>query len=162
MIVVGNRLWCKTHLLKRHMLRGFQCVPKRYVTENYFEIHLPSIMSIVWIAPLKHLKLPISHYTANCAYLQDSFISKFDFMNCRCIFANLVVVWLNINFSEKYLLVIATPKTKFCAFYEIKIILSFYLLVDRWQLNAPFCQGVKINLDEMPHFVAYNQNLHCL
>ena len=48
-------------------------------------------------ASSKHLNLPISikntcHYMANCLYLHDIYITKFDFMNYA--FAKLVVAWL--------------------------------------------------------------------
>ena len=49
-----------------------------------------------WLSSFKHLKLPISikipvTIMANCLYLHDSYITKFDFMNYA--FANLVVAW---------------------------------------------------------------------
>ena len=51
-----------------------------------------------WLSFFKHLKLPISikipvtiSCMANCLYLHDSFITKFDFVNYA--FAQLVVVW---------------------------------------------------------------------
>ena len=54
-------------------------------------------MSIVFTS-FKNPKLPISikisGTTANCLYLHDSFISKFEFMNY--LFANLLVAWLYI------------------------------------------------------------------
>ena len=54
-------------------------------------------MSIVF-ASFKHFKLPISIIIPvtipQIVYLDDSYISKFDFMNY--LFANLVVPWLYI------------------------------------------------------------------
>ena len=89
-------------------MRQFQCVPTTYVTENketMFKFTLkPSSMSIVF-APFKHLKLPISitipvtHYTTNCLYLEDSYISEIDYMNY--LFANLVVAWLYLYFAAR-------------------------------------------------------------
>ena len=67
-----------------------------YVTENKKNYFLPSIMSIIFVS-FKHLKLPISskipvtikHFFL---YLQDSYISKFDFM--KYLFANQAVAWI--------------------------------------------------------------------
>ena len=53
---------------------------------------IQSIMSIVF-ATFKHPKLLIRiKYVANCLYLHDSYITKFDFMNCAV--AKLVLAWL--------------------------------------------------------------------
>ena len=85
-----------THLLKGHLrmhikiasIRQFQCVPTTYIIEikeTYFEIYIKKY-HVHWLSSYKHLKLPISikipfHYVANCLYLHDSFITKFEFMN---------------------------------------------------------------------------------
>ena len=45
------------------------------------------------------------HYTANCLYSHDSYITKFDFMNYA--FAKLVLAWLYISASSAYLTDIA-------------------------------------------------------
>ena len=64
-------------------------------TEKIGKLHFPSIMSIVFTS-FKHPKLPInikfSVTTANCLYLHDSYISKFECMSY--LFANLLVAWL--------------------------------------------------------------------
>ena len=48
----------------------------------------------IGFASLRHLKLPLSIKIANCLYLHDSYITKFDFMNYA--FAKLVVAWLYV------------------------------------------------------------------
>ena len=45
----------------------FQCKPTTYVTENKETIF--------------KLTLKPNHYTTNCLYMDDSYISKFEFMN---------------------------------------------------------------------------------
>ena len=80
-------------------MRQFQCVPTTYATEikesilkytlNKYHVH--------WLSSFKHLKLPISikipvTMSANCLYLHDSYITKYDFVNYA--FAKLVVAWL--------------------------------------------------------------------
>ena len=53
-------------------------------TLNKYHVH--------WLSYFKHLKLPISIKMANCLYLHDSYITKFDFMSYA--FAKLAVAWL--------------------------------------------------------------------
>ena len=55
----------------------------KYTLNNY-HVH--------WLSSFKHLKLPISIKMANCLYLHDIYITKFDFVNYA--FAKLVVAWL--------------------------------------------------------------------
>ena len=80
-------------------MRQFQCVPTIYVTEikeTYFEIYTKKY-HVNWLSSFKHLKLPISikifvTNMANCLYLHDSYVTKFDFVNHA--FANLESAWL--------------------------------------------------------------------
>ena len=48
-----------------------------------------------WISSFKHLKIsikiPVTIFMANCLYLHEGYITKFDFMNYA--FAKLVVAW---------------------------------------------------------------------
>ena len=77
-------------------MRQFQCVPTTYVTEikkTYFEIYTKQV-SCTLPSSFKHLKLPISikipvTIIANCLYLHERYITKFDFMNFA--FAKVVV-----------------------------------------------------------------------
>ena len=48
-------------------------------------------MSIIFTS-FKHFKLLRNIKIANCLYLHDSYISKFEFLNS--LFANLLVAWL--------------------------------------------------------------------
>ena len=61
---------------------------------KFENLHYPSIMYIIF-ASSKHPELPISIKIpvtiANCLYLHNSYIAKFEFMNY--LFANLVVAW---------------------------------------------------------------------
>ena len=75
-------------------MRQFQCVPTTRFTENKEENYVHCNTSF------KHPKLPISIKipvtlvqitAANCLYLHDSYITKFDFMNYA--FAKLVDAW---------------------------------------------------------------------
>ena len=108
-ICLKKSLWWKTLLLKRQMLyvhngiasmRQFQCVPTKYVTENkeenYLEIYIFQVscpLSLpLFNIPTANQYQNSCHSIANCLYLQDSYISKFDFMNY--LYANLVVAWL--------------------------------------------------------------------
>ena len=82
----------------QHML----CVLTTYVTENkeenYLEIYIFKVhVSCPLSLPL--LNIPncksVSNFcqsTANCLYLHDSYICKFELMNF--LFANLLVAWL--------------------------------------------------------------------
>ena len=77
-------------------------VPTTYVTENKEENYL----EIYFLQVSCPLSLPLLNIpncqsvlefleclsTANCLYLHDSYISKFEFMNY--LFANLLVAWL--------------------------------------------------------------------
>ena len=82
-----------------YFVRQFQCVPTTYVIEikeTYFEIYTNKY-HVHRLSSFKHLKLPISIkipvtiYIANCLYLHDSYITKFDFMNYA--FPKLAVAW---------------------------------------------------------------------
>ena len=77
-------------------MRQLQCLPTTYYVtqnkENYLEMYT---CQVSWPLSLPLLNIPncqISGSTANCLYLHDSYISKFEFMNY--LFANLVVAWL--------------------------------------------------------------------
>ena len=66
--------------------------------ENYLEIYIFQV-SCPLSLPLLNIPncqsiLKFCHSTANCLYYHDSFISKFEFMNC--LFANLLAAWLNL------------------------------------------------------------------
>ena len=101
--MVKNLLIEKTELYAHigiASMRQFQCIPSPYVTENkeenYLEIYLDQV-SCPLSRPLKHHKLPISikipvTLLQICLYLHDSYLTKFDFMNC--VFAHLLVAWL--------------------------------------------------------------------
>ena len=79
-------------------MRQFKYVPTTYVTENKetsLKLHLNPVP-----CPLSLPILNISNYQAllehlslsKIVYRHDSYISKFDLMNC--FFANLVIAWL--------------------------------------------------------------------
>ena len=74
---------------QQHMLLKLRKPILKY-TLNKYQVH--------WLSSFKHLKLPISIkipvtiiIVADCLYLHDSYITKFDFMNYA--FAKLVVAW---------------------------------------------------------------------
>ena len=75
-------------MYQQHMLLKLREPILKY-TLNKYHVH--------WLSSFKHLNLPISikipscHYMANCLYLHDSYITKFNFMNYA--FAKLVVAW---------------------------------------------------------------------
>ena len=79
-------------------MRQFQCLPTTYVTENKEENYLEMYMSIVF-SSFKHPILPISIKTANCLYLHDRYILKFEFMNClvRAFAASMHIVWTDLK-----------------------------------------------------------------
>ena len=61
-------------------MRQFQCVPKTYVTEIKKPIlkYILNKYHVHWLSSFNHLKLSISIEIANCLYLHDSYITKFD------------------------------------------------------------------------------------
>ena len=70
-------------MYQQHMLLKLINLFLKY-TFNKYHVHWPS--------SFKQLKMPNTcHYMANCLYLQDSYKTKFDFMNYA--FAKLVVAW---------------------------------------------------------------------
>ena len=74
-------------------MRQFQCVPTTYVTEikeTYFEIYTKQVACPLNIANCQSV-LNTSNYMANCLYLPDSYITKFDFMNYD--FVKPVIAW---------------------------------------------------------------------
>ena len=70
-------------MYQQHMLMKLRKPILKY-TLNKYHVH--------WLPSFIHLKLPISIKMANCLYLHDSYITKFDLVNYA--FANLVVAWL--------------------------------------------------------------------
>ena len=73
-------------MYQQHLLLKLRKPILKY-TLNKYHVH--------WLSSFKNLKLPISintcHYMANCLFLHDSSITKFDFMNYA--FAKLVDAW---------------------------------------------------------------------
>ena len=74
-------------MYQQHMLLKLRKPILKY-SLNKYHVH--------WLTSFKHLELPISinipaTIMANCLYLHDSYITKFDFMNYA--FAKLVVAW---------------------------------------------------------------------
>ena len=90
-------------------MRQFQCVPTAYVTEikeTYFEIYIyQESCPFNCFVSLKHLNLPISIKIPITIWqivyinLQDSYFTKFDFMNYA--FAKLVVASLYLFGQRK-------------------------------------------------------------
>ena len=75
-------------------MRQFQCVQTTYVTEikeTYFEIYTKQVSCPLAFLFLTSQSAYTCHYIANCLYLLDSYITKFDFMNYD--FARLIVAW---------------------------------------------------------------------
>ena len=75
--------------------RQFQCVPTTYVTEikeTYFEIYAKQVSLLFKTSQTANQYKNTCHFIANCLYLHDSYITKFDFMNYA--FAKVVVAWL--------------------------------------------------------------------
>ena len=70
-------------MYQQHMLLKLKKPILKY-TLNKYHVH--------WLSCFKHLKLPISIKMANCLFLHDSDITKFDFM--KYIFAKLMKVVL--------------------------------------------------------------------
>ena len=82
-------------------MRQFQCVPTTYVTENKeesffwkftlskYHVHC---FYLFYTSQTANQYYNTCYYTTNCLYLDDSYISKFDFMNY--LFANLLVARL--------------------------------------------------------------------
>ena len=70
-------------------MRQFQYVPTTYVTdikETYSEIYTkqvscPLALPLLNISNCQSVLKYLSLYIANCLYLHDSYITKFDFMN---------------------------------------------------------------------------------
>ena len=83
-----------------HLLNGaIQCVPTTYNTEikeTYFEIYTEQVscpLAFLFLtSQTANQYLNTCHCMANCLYIYDSCITKFDFMNYA--FAKLVVSWL--------------------------------------------------------------------
>ena len=79
-------------MYQQHMLLKLRKPILKY-TLNKYHVH--------WVSSFKHLKLQISikipvTIIANCLYLQDSYVTKFDFVNY--VFANLIVALLYYYF----------------------------------------------------------------
>ena len=78
-------------MYQQHLLLKIRKPVLKYTLNKY---HVP------WLSSFKHLGLPISIklpgsltcYLANCLYLNDSYITKFDFLNYA--FAKLLLAWL--------------------------------------------------------------------
>ena len=74
-------------MYQQHMLLKLRKPILKY-TLNKYHVH--------WLSSFKHLNLPISikipvTIMANCFFIHDSYITKFDFM--KYAFAKLVVGW---------------------------------------------------------------------
>ena len=72
-------------------------VPTTYVTEknkeeNYLEIYIFQASCPLSLPFLTNQYWNSCHSNANCLYLHNSYITKYDFMNYA--FAKLVVAWL--------------------------------------------------------------------
>ena len=81
-------LWGNSNVYQQHKLPKIR---KLFLSLHLNPVPCPLSLPIVNISNCQSV-LNTCHYTTNCLYLYDSYISKFEFMNY--IFANLVVAWL--------------------------------------------------------------------
>ena len=106
--MASNSICCKYTLelpYRGHSIAYLQHVTKNK-EENYFgNLHFPSIMSSVFTS-FKHPNhyQNSCHSTANCSYLHDSYLSKFEFI--YYLFANPLVVWLYRIYALRHIFIV--------------------------------------------------------